>query len=103
MAEPDPAPEGWSIPQARPAVVAVAALALLLIMLLVAGWFYRQNLQPRRHQPVTTFPAPGIEAFIHDGAADPHRPQPKVRPDPAIETAKRAVVADGLSGWETRR
>lgn len=95
-------PEGWSVPQRTPAVAAVATIGFLVVMLLLAGWIYSRTLRPERRQPVTTFPAPGVETFIHDGARDPHRPARAVQPDPAIEAAKRQVVAEGLAGWDKR-
>lgn len=103
MADRDDEPEGWQVPQ-RPAVIAALAVpAGLLALLLVAGHFYARDVQPLHRQPIETFPAPGIETYIHDGALDPHRPRPARPRDPAIAAAKRAVAAQGLAGWEARR
>ena len=95
----DPHPEGWRVPQ-RPAMIgAVAVPLVLLIVLLIAGRFYDARLRPQHRQPVTSFPAPGIETHTHDGQGDPPRVLPKRGLDPRIEAAKRAVVADGIAGW----
>lgn len=93
-------PEGWSV-RHRPAVIAALAVPLVLaVLLIVAGWFYDRDLRPTIRQSVTPFPAPGLETFIHDGAQDPYRPRSPVKPDPAIATAKRAIVRDGIVGWK---
>ena len=97
---PAAAPEGWHV-RHRPAVIAGLATPLaLVVLLLVTGWLYDRHLRAKTQQPVTTFPAPGLETFIHDGTKDPYRLQRKPQPDAAVTAAKRAVVADGIAGWE---
>ncbi|WP_156678106.1 hypothetical protein [Sphingomonas profundi] len=91
----DDAPEGWRVPQ-RPAMIAAAVVpAALLALVALAGWAYEREIAPRRHAPITTFPAPGIETFVHDGAGDPPRPEPRRAADPRLAAAKRAVAAGG--------
>ena len=92
-------PQGWQVPQRTPVLVAVAVLALLLALLGVAGWVYRSTLAPQHTQPMHSFPAPGVESFVHDGVEDPHTPSSPPRRDPAIEAAKRDIVAHGIAGW----
>lgn len=101
MAEPQP--ENWTVPEVKPLGVALATLGMLIAVLLLAGWFYRQRIEPKRQQPVRTFPAPGVETFTHDGAHDPDRLRLPLPADPAVEAAKRQVVAEGLPGWSAAR
>lgn len=102
MAEPPEAgPESWYVPQRGPMLAAAAVPLALMALLAVAGRFYEARLAPRRHAPVT-FPAPGIESYVHDGMLDPDRARPGPAPDAALAAAKRAVVADGLPGWPAR-
>jgi hypothetical protein len=89
--------EGWAVPQRVPMIAAIAIPLTLLIVLIAAGWFYRHDLAPRRHPPVTVFPAPGVETYVHDGARDPVRSVATPTPDPRIDAAKRAIVAQGWS------
>jgi hypothetical protein len=97
------APEGWGV-RHRPAVVAaVATPVVVALLLLAAGWFYTRALKPETRAPVHTFPAPGLESYIHDGVNDPQRPPPRPRADPRIEAAKRSVAQGGLAGWEAAR
>lgn len=104
MAErPEAEQEGWHVPQRLPTIVAVATPLVLLMLLISAGWLYNRTIAPKRHQPITTFPAPGVETDMHDGGQDPPRQDPPPPPDPAVERAKRAVAADGLPGWGERR
>lgn len=99
----DDTPEGWGVRQ-KPALIAgLATPVLLLIALLVAGWFYDRDLRPKTQQPIVSFPAPGLETFVHDGVQDPQRPAGPATPLPAIEQAKRSVVSGGLVGWTSRR
>lgn len=98
MAERPPR-EGWRVAQRRPLFAALTTLAFVAVMLGVAGYAYERTIAPKRTLSVQPFPAPGIESAIHDGAGDPVRPQPAVRPDREIEAAKDAVVAEGLPGW----
>lgn len=96
------APEGWRVRQ-RPAMIAgIATPVVLLGSLLVAAHFYRKDLRPPPPL-VTTFPAPGIETFIHDGAHDPQRPVRQGTTDLRIQAAKRAVVRDRPAGWSVAR
>jgi hypothetical protein len=91
----DEAPEGWQVRQ-RPAMIAAVMIPLVLLLVVtVAGWFYCRDLAPARRAPVTTFPAPGIETYSHDGAGDPQRPLPPTKADPRLDAAKRATVAQG--------
>ena len=92
---PDSVPEGWWVPQRRAMIVAASVPAVLLVVLLLAGRLYDRDLRPQHRQGVTAFPAPGLETAVHDGGGDPHRRGPVARADPAIEDAKRDVVADG--------
>lgn len=101
MAEPEP--EGWAVPMVKPLAAAGATLGMLLAMLTLAGWVYHKHLQSHRFQPLATFPAPGVETFIHDGTRDVDRPPPPPRADADLEQAKRAVVAGGIPGWESQR
>jgi len=97
---PEEAAEGWSV-RHRPAVIAgLATPVVLLVLLLVSGWLYNRELRPATRQPVTAFPAPGLQTFIHDGTQDPYRPRIKAQPDAQVMAAKRAIVADGIAGWE---
>lgn len=97
---PEAIPESWSV-RHRPAVVAAVAVPVLLAGLLLAGgWLYDRDLRPSTRRPVTPFPSPGLETFIHDGTEDPYRPRVGTLPDPRIAAAKRAVVEDGIAGWE---
>jgi len=90
----DDTPEGWHVPQ-RPAMIfAVAAPLTLLAVAAGAGWLYDRDLAPKRG-PVTPFPAPGVESFVHDGGNDPVRPASKPKRDAPVEAAKRAIVANG--------
>lgn len=95
--------EGWHAPQRLPIIAAAATLAALLGALLLAAWYYDNTLRPQRRAPVTTFPAPGIDTYTHDGVEDPIRPRPTPRVDPAVTAATRAVLAEGIAGWEPRR
>lgn len=98
----DDAPEGWRVRQ-RPAVIAAVATPVALFgLLMVAAHFYNKDVRPPQ-RPVTTFPAPGIETFIHDGVEDPNRPVRRVATDPRIAAAKRAVVRGGLAAWKADR
>jgi len=100
---PAAAPERWDV-RHRPALIAgLATPVVMLALLLVSGWLYNRNLRPRTQQPVTAFPAPGLQTFIHDGVEDPYRLRPRTRPDAQVAAAKRAVVADGIAGWERQR
>lgn len=100
MADDDtPRHEGWSVAQRPLTIAALGVPVLLLTALLVAGWFYDRDLRPAAHRVVTTFSAPGVEAFIHDGTRDPHRPPTPPHVDRSVEAAKRAVVASGLPGF----
>jgi hypothetical protein len=99
VAERDDEPEGWGVHQ-RVAYLAAAAMpVVLLAIVLAAGWAYARWLEPLTRQPVKTFPAPGIETFIHDGSNDPPRARPSAKTDPAVEVAKQAVLANGAAGW----
>jgi hypothetical protein len=97
------APEGWRVPQRVAFIAAAAVPMVLLAALLLAGRLYDDRLRPAHRQPVTTFPAPGVETFIHDGGHDPHRPAPRARADAALVSAKQQVVAGGLSNWAAPR
>lgn len=99
----DAEPEGWGV-RHRPAVIAALVTPPTLALLLAAaGWFYVRDLRPATREPVHIQPAPGLETYIHDGVNDPQRLPPRPRTDPRLAAAKRAVVADGLPGWEARR
>lgn len=103
MAEPaETGPEGWQVPQRLPMIAAAAVPLALLALLGFAGHVYDARLAPLQRQSVTAFPAPGIETFIHDGGLHPERPKPRPAPDPAVESAKRAVAGEGLPGWPAR-
>lgn len=95
MAERDDEPEGWAV-RTRPAYIAAAVTpVMLLVGVLAAGWGYTKYLQPETRQGVKPFPAPGIESYIHDGLGDPERVRPRTKTDAAVETAKRAAIAEG--------
>lgn len=96
---PEAAPEGWQVPQRAPMIAAALVPLVLLAALLGLGHLYDVRLRPQTHVAVQTFPAPGIDTYIHDGGRDPERPRPHPAPDPAVERAKRAVAAQGLAGW----
>lgn len=101
MAERQDGPERWTIGRRAGRVAGIAAVAVpvgLLGAVALAGWFYDRDLRPEMRR-VTTFPAPGVETFIHDGALDPHKAAPHPRPDSAVAAAKRATAAEGLAGW----
>ena len=99
MAERDDAPEGWGVRQ-RPAVIAALGVPTALVLALwAAAHFYNKDLRPATKALVHSFPAPGVETFIHDGGQDPERPRVVTHPDRAIQAAKRTVVADGLADW----
>lgn len=100
MAEAD-APEGWRVPQRIAFVAALLVPLTLLVVIVAAGWVYGHYLRPKRQQPMTTFPAPGIETYIHDGHGDPARPPPQVQTDTAIAAAKRET-ARGPADWGRR-
>lgn len=95
MADPLPNRETWRVPQRAPAIAAVALLVLVAVLLLLAWRVYARDIAPKRHAPTTTFPAPGIETFVHDGVRDPERPRATPTPDVTLTAAKRAVVAEG--------
>ena len=100
---PAASPEEWHV-RHRPALIAgLATPVVLLVLLLITGWLYNRNLRPLTQQPVTAFPAPGLQTFIHDGVEDPYRPRPRATPDAQVAAAKRAIVADGIPGWERQR
>lgn len=92
-------PEGWGVPSRTGARVAVAVPVFLLAMLALAAWFYDTRLRPARMRPVTPFPAPGIESYVHPGQGDPDVPVARPVPDPHIAAAARAVAREGLAGW----
>lgn len=101
-ADTDRAPEGWHVPQ-RVAFVAAALVPLALLLGVVAtGRGYVCHERPVLHHRTATFPAPGVETFIHDGHGDPVRPPQPVAIDPAVAAAKQAVVHEGIAGWSTR-
>lgn len=105
MAERPDEAESWTIGRRAGRIAGIAAVAIPAMLLggvVLAGRFYDRDVRPETHRPITTFPAPGVETFIHLGALDPHRPAPHPRPDPAVVTAKQAVARDGLSGWTAR-
>jgi hypothetical protein len=91
----DDAPEGWQVPQRRAMIAAVTIPVTLLALVAAAGWLYERDFAVRHH-PVTPFPAPGVESYVHDGALDPVRPAPTRRTDAQVDAAKQAVVA---AGW----
>lgn len=91
----DPPPESWDVPQRRAMIVAVSVPVALLAMLFLAGRLYDRDLRPQHLRPVTAFPAPGLESAVHDGGGDPHRIPDSARGEPAVEAAKRDVVAEG--------
>ena len=96
-------PEGWQV-RHRPALIAALAVPVALLTLLIAASFaYNRTIRPNTFQPVTTLPGPGLETFVHDGVEDPRRPAVRTRPDPQVQAAKRAVVREGLAGWEAAR
>lgn len=100
---PEGRPEGWDV-RHRPALIAAAVLpTVIFALLLIAGHFYNADLRQKTWRPVTGFPRPGLETFIHDGGEDPRRPHPIARPDPSIAAAKHAVATQGLPGWEPAR
>lgn len=95
----DPAPEGWGIPTRTATRALVAVPLFLLAMLSLAVWFYDGHLRPTRARPVTPFPAPGIETYVHPGQGDPDMPTPRPAPDAHVRAAMREVAAEGLPGW----
>lgn len=95
----DPQPEGWGVPTASATRILIAVPLVLLAMLSLAAWFYEGHLKPARARPVTPFPAPGIETYVHPGQGDPDMPAPHPSPDPHVQTAAREVAAEGLPGW----
>jgi len=102
MAERQDEAERWTIGRRAGRIAGIAAVAIpatLLAGVALAGWFYDRDIRPRTFQPVTTFPAPGVETFIHGGALDPHEPAVHPRPDPQVATAKRAIAREG---WRAR-
>lgn len=95
MADAQPHRETWRVPQRAPAIAAAALLVLVAILLVLAWRVYAGSIAPTRHPPLTTFPAPGVETFVHDGVRDPERPRAAPTPDRALAAAKAAVVAEG--------
>lgn len=96
-------PEGWRVPQRRGFIAMIAVPLALALAVFVSAQFYDRSIRPRHYQPVTPFPAPGVETFIHDGHGDPKRP-PAPRPaDPSIVAAKRDVVTSGVPNWGVGR
>lgn len=95
MAERTPQREDWRVPQGAPAIAAVGLLTTIAAVLLLAGHVYDTHIAPKHRAPVATFPAPGVETYVHDGALDPERPRPRATVDPALAAAERAVVAEG--------
>lgn len=101
----DDSPERWTIGRRTGRVAAISAVLVPLALLagvVAAGWYYDRAVRPETKRPVKTFPAPGVETYIHPGALDPHAAAPQPRPDPTVAAAKRAVTHDGLAGWGTR-
>ncbi len=91
----DDAPEGWRVPQRIPMIAAIAIPLGLALVLLLAGWFYDRDLAPTHRAPMHSFPAPGLETFVHGGGRDPHGATAHPAPDPRLDAAKRAIVAQG--------
>jgi hypothetical protein len=91
----DDTPEGWQVPQRIPMIAAAVIPLVLLILLLGSAWFYDRDLAPTRRAPTHSFPAPGIETYVHGGARDPHDAVVYPGPDPRIEAAKHAILAQG--------
>lgn len=83
------------MPQRTPALAAIGLLSVIATLLVLAGHVYDTHIAPRHRAPVSTFPAPGVETYVHDGALDPERPRPHATVDPALAAAERAVVAEG--------
>ena len=96
-------PEGWQVPHRLGLTAALAIPVALLALLIVAGFGYNRTIRPAPLQPVTTFPGPGVETFVHDGVEDPQRPHVRTQADPRVQAAKRAVVRDGLAEWTAAR
>lgn len=63
--------QGWRVPLRMPVIATLGTLALLIVLLLIVGWVYRERIAPQRRQPIHSFPAPGIETYIHPGSAGP--------------------------------
>lgn len=95
--------EGWRVSQRRGFIAAALVPLVLGLCVVGAGRLYDRNLRALHRQPVTTFPAPGVETFIHDGQGDPKRPPHAAPADPTLAAAKRAVVAGGLPDWSAAR
>ncbi|MFC3212759.1 hypothetical protein [Novosphingobium panipatense] len=100
MSERPDTPEGWSVRQRLPVLVALGTVATLVLLLVAAGIVYDRALRPEASGPYATLPSPALDTSIHDGENDPYRAPDRPDRDPRIEAAKRAVVADGLPGWE---
>lgn len=103
MAKPGEQKEGWVVPQRRGFLAAVLIPLGLALCVVGAGRLYDRHLRARHWQPTSTFPAPGVETFIHDGRGDPERPQSRPPADPTLAAAKHAVATAGLPGWDAAR
>ena len=104
MVEPDDEapPEGWHVPQRLPTIAAILTPLVLLGVLIAAGTFYDRRLRPQRLAPVHTFPAPGIETFVHGGVKEPRLRAVPPPIDPAAVHAADALVKHGLPGWRAQ-
>ena len=95
--------EGWRVDAPRAARVAVLIPVLLLVFLSLASWLYFARLRPNRQRPFATFPAPGIETYVHPGVTDPVITVPRPVADARLRTATQEVVREGLPGWPAAR
>jgi hypothetical protein len=102
MAESSEGLEGWTVAQRRGFIAAVLTPLVLALCVVGAARLYDRYLRPQHRQPIATFPAPGVETYIHDGVGDPKRTPRRAAADPALAAAKRAVVAAGLPNWTAR-
>ena len=91
--------EDWAVRQRIGVAAAVALPLMLLAALLFFGNWYGRSLRPLTEQHVTPFPRPGVTVERVAATRDSDQPAPHATPDPALETAKQAVAADGIPAW----
>ena len=97
-----PSPEGWHVRQRLPTLVGLAIPLVLLTILLIAGTVFNHRVRPGLVPSFRTFPAPGIETYLHGGDKDPKARTAPPPGDPAVARAVAAVAATGVPGWPVR-